>query len=72
MIDLARLRDERPSASGRTPVLVPGGVAWSVPEAALVEATDAIGCEGGSPGPGPRRRSCRPRPRPAWPGRPWG
>ncbi|WP_406698796.1 hypothetical protein V5E97_07905 [Singulisphaera sp. Ch08] len=38
-IDLARLRGERASASGRAPVLVPGGVAWSVPEAALVEAT---------------------------------
>ncbi|AGA31371.1 hypothetical protein Sinac_7332 [Singulisphaera acidiphila DSM 18658] len=38
MIDLARLRGERPSASGRAPVQVSGGVAWSVPEAALVEA----------------------------------
>lgn len=39
MIDLVRLRGERPTASGRAPALVPGGVAWSVPEAALVEAT---------------------------------
>ena len=38
-IDLARLRGYRPVASGRTPLAAPGRGAWSVPEAALVEAT---------------------------------
>lgn len=38
-IDFARLRGQRPSASGRAPLLSQGGTRWSVPEAALVEAT---------------------------------
>ncbi len=37
-IDMGRLRGQRPSASGRMPLLAPGGSAWPVPEAALVEA----------------------------------
>lgn len=37
-VDLGRLRGQRPSASGRMPVLAPGGSAWPVPEAALVRA----------------------------------
>lgn len=37
VLDLARLRGQRPLASGRAPVLS-GSSAWPVPEAALVEA----------------------------------
>jgi len=37
-IDLARLRGQHPSASGRAP-LPTSGTGWAVPEAALVEAT---------------------------------
>ncbi len=37
-IDLARLRGQHPTASGRTP-LPSSGPGWAVPEAALVEAT---------------------------------
>ena len=39
VLDLARLRGYRPMASGRSPLPAPGGDAWAVPEAALVEPT---------------------------------
>ena len=39
VLDLARPRGYRPTASGRAPLPAPGGDAWAVPEAALVEAT---------------------------------
>jgi hypothetical protein len=39
VIDLARLRGQRPSASGRAPLVAMESGDWPVPEAALVEAT---------------------------------
>lgn len=39
VIDLARLRGERPWASGRASLETAGSADWAVPEAALVEAT---------------------------------
>ncbi|MFO0950232.1 MAG: hypothetical protein U0835_03595 [Isosphaeraceae bacterium] len=71
-LDLARLRNNRPSAAGRAAAPVAGRAAWSVPAGAIVEASrPATVFRGGSPVQGGRGLGTRARPtQKGWPGRP--